>query len=155
MTDPDPNRKEMTMTPERRAALSAAGAVETTVAEFCGLSEAEEKVIEYRVLLAREARRLREGRGLTQREMANLLKVSQSRIPLIENGKTSLDAIAKAIVMLGGHLDGDLAPRTTPTPSPPVAPRPIRKLLRPASIGRPKTGQATQRLFKKKPSKTS
>ena len=107
MTNPRVLKREgMTMTPERRAALEAAGAVETTVAEFCGLSESEEKVVEYRLALAREARRLRQGRGLTQREMANLLQVSQSRIPLIERGETSLDAIAKAVVMLGGDLHG-------------------------------------------------
>ena len=92
------------MTPERRAILDAAGSVEVDPAKLFGLSDAQVRLAEYRAALAREVRRLRNDAGLSQREMADLLKLTQGRISLIESGEASIDATAKTIVEMGGHL---------------------------------------------------
>lgn len=112
----------MPMPTFRRAILMAAGAEESTVDEFLGLSEAERAVVEYRAGLAREAQRLRTSQGLTQREAAKLIGVTQSRIPLIEGGQASIEATAKAIVALGGNLPGPPpGEEATPPPAPAAA----------------------------------
>lgn len=94
------------MMPEKRARLEAAGyKVSDTVGEILGLSEADQQVVEFRTTLSRKVRALRNGRGLTQHQLAAIIGVSQSRVPGIENGKASLDTIAAVIIARDGTLE--------------------------------------------------
>lgn len=69
---------------------------------------AEETVARARRLAERRGHELAETRkrlGLTQREIAEALGVSVSRISQIEHGATSFEGIARYIEALGGRLD--------------------------------------------------
>ena len=92
----------------RRAELLRKGAVETTVQEFLGLDDADMQIVELRVELAKEVRRRREAGGLTQRELAGRMDVSQPRIPSIEDGGVNLETVLRAFLALGGSM-ADLA----------------------------------------------
>lgn len=51
---------------------------------------------------------LRESQGLTQKDLAGLLHVTQSRISQIENGRLEameLETLRAYVTALGGHLD--------------------------------------------------
>ena len=53
-------------------------------------------------------RELRESQGLTQKDLAGLLHVTQSRISQIENGRLEameLETLRAYVTALGGHLD--------------------------------------------------
>lgn len=102
------------MTPERRAKLEAAGHTVATAEDFFGLDEVDRAIVRLRLAAAAEVRRLREEQGLTQRELAERIEVSQSRIVGIEKGRNaSLDAILTAYVALGGGLP-DFGPPEPP-----------------------------------------
>ena len=93
-----------------RARLKAKGWVETTVDELFGLDEIDRQVVELRVRVAREVRRLREASGLSQEELAARIESSQPRVAKIEGGQAgvSLDSLVSAFFAAGGNLD-DLA----------------------------------------------
>ena len=118
------------MTPERRAKLEAAGHKVQSAEDFFGLDEADRRVVGLRLHVAREVRRLREEQGLTQSELADRIKVSQSRITGIEKGqKASFDAILTAYVVLGGGLPDFGINATT---------RPRRHRRHPSRFGMPR-----------------
>ena len=107
------------MTPERRERLKAAGIVPTTPEDSLGLTDIERKVVEFRLGLARELRRLRGERGLSQSDIAAIIQISQSRMPGIERGEgASLEAIMMAYLAAGGELPSfkslDLEPLELP-----------------------------------------
>ncbi len=79
----------------KRAALEAAGFRLSTVAEFLGLSEEDDDLVELRVALSQEIRRLRKVRRMSQREVARRMKTSQPRIANIEGASpgVSVDLI--------------------------------------------------------------
>jgi len=130
------------MTSERRAKLEAAGHTVASAEEFFGLDETDRKIVELRSIAAREVRRLRKEQGLTQRELAERIEVSQSRIANIEKGRnSSLDAILTAYVALGGGLpDFSTVHRNRPPKQRRRARRPggmvARKTLKADSSGR-------------------
>jgi transcriptional regulator with XRE-family HTH domain len=99
------------MDASERKALEAAGFRVGTVAEFLGLTEAEERLVELRVRLVKAIRRLREAQGISQTALARELKSSQSRIAKIEAGDpgVSLDLTLKGYFALGGDLAGLIA----------------------------------------------
>jgi DNA-binding XRE family transcriptional regulator len=70
---------------------------------------AEDTVARARRLLAErgghQLAEIRKRLGLTQREIAEVLGVSISRISQIEHGATSFDGIVRYIEALGGRLD--------------------------------------------------
>jgi DNA-binding XRE family transcriptional regulator len=118
------------MTPEKQKALEAAGfVVEDTPYDWLGLTDEERQLVELRVAASRAIRRLREVRGMTQQQLADRLKSSQSRVAKIEAGASnvSLDLTLKAFFAVGGALS-DLE---TAGPKP-AAPRPGK-----AAAGRP------------------
>ena len=147
------------MTPERRAKLEAAGHTIATAEDFFELDEADRIIVALRLQIARAVRQLRDSQGLTQRDLAERMKVSQPRVANIERGKNAtLDAILTAYLALGGRLpDFGLAEGNSPAVrvEQPVVPRSIRKQLPSPSTSRPKIGRFTRHLFKKKPTATS
>ncbi len=91
------------MTPKRKKALEAAGFKVTTVQEFLGLSDAEMRVVEIRVRLAKALRDLRRRKGLTQAAVARLVQSSQARVAAMENGGegATVDLLLRTLTVLG------------------------------------------------------
>lgn len=89
-----------------RKALEAAGFRVGTVAEFLGLTDEESRLVELRAALSRAIRRRRAIRGLTQKDVARLMKTSQPRVNRIEAGASdvSLDLMFRELFSLGGGL---------------------------------------------------
>jgi ribosome-binding protein aMBF1 (putative translation factor) len=69
--------------------------------ELLGLSDAEEAIVELRLRLADEVRRLRTGQGLTQRDLAQRLGSSQSRVAFLEQADASAELMIRALLVLG------------------------------------------------------
>ena len=93
------------MTPERRAKLEAAGHTIADPEDFLGLDEIDRRIVNLRLDVLRAIRQLREQQGLSQRQLADRLKVSQSRIAGIEKGqRASLNVILKVFMLVGGQL---------------------------------------------------
>lgn len=91
------------MTPERRAQLEAAGHTVASPEDFFGLDEVDRIIVQMRIDAANAVKRLRDEQGISQRELARRINVSQSRIAGIEKGRNaSLDKILTAYVALGG-----------------------------------------------------
>jgi DNA-binding XRE family transcriptional regulator len=93
----------MTMDPQKKARLEAAGYTFTTVSEWLGLTQAESHKIEIALALRFLLRRLRKRAGLTQAQAAKKLKTSQSRFSKMENGapSVSLDLLITSALGLG------------------------------------------------------
>ena len=135
------------MTPERRAKLEAAGHTVATAEDFFGLDEIDRMIVDFRLRAASEVRRLRETQKITQRELAERIEVSQSRVPDIENGrKTSLDVILSAYIAVGGELSDLVQPDPNPTEGPGEhrlikrQPSTLGRVLRPAGMVSRKAG---------------
>lgn len=94
------------MDKDKRARLEAAGFRFTTVAEFLGLSEEENQLVELRVTISNEIRRLRAANNLSQKEVARRMKTSQPRVAKIEAAAegVSLDLMLRELFMLGGRV---------------------------------------------------
>jgi len=93
----------MTMDPQKKARLEAAGFTFTTVSEWLGLAQAESHRIEIGLALRFLLRGLRKRAGLTQAQAAKKLKTSQSRFSKMENGapSVSLDLLIASALGLG------------------------------------------------------
>jgi transcriptional regulator with XRE-family HTH domain len=93
----------MTMYPEKKARLEAAGFTFTTASEWLGLTQAESDRIEIGLALRFLLRGVRKRAGLTQAEAAKKLKTSQSRFSKMENGapSVSLDLLITSALKLG------------------------------------------------------
>ncbi len=83
--------------------LRKAGFVETSVAEFLGLTPEEEALVEARVALTRKLKQVREEQGLTQAQVAKLIGSSQSRVAKMEatDRTVSLDLMIRTLFQLG------------------------------------------------------
>ena len=75
-----------------------------SLAEFCGLDDAETKVIDLKTGLANEVKRRRTVARMTQATLAQRLDVAKTRIVEMESGRpgTSLDALVAAFFAVGG-----------------------------------------------------
>jgi predicted XRE-type DNA-binding protein len=91
------------MKPSKKARLIAAGWKVGDAAEFLGLAPQEIALIEIRLALARELRRRRARKGLTQIEVAKLLRSSQSRVAKMEvaDRSVSVDLLMRSLLALG------------------------------------------------------
>jgi ribosome-binding protein aMBF1 (putative translation factor) len=71
--------------------------------EFLGLSREEEAYIELRLKLADGLKMQRHTRGVTQTQLAQTLRSSQSRVAKMEAGDptVSLDLLVKSLLALG------------------------------------------------------
>lgn len=91
------------MRKDRKARLELAGWKVGTVAEFLGLSEAEEALVELKLTLSRGLRARRARRKLTQAQLARMLKSSQSRVAKMEAGDptVSVDLLVRSLLAMG------------------------------------------------------
>jgi ribosome-binding protein aMBF1 (putative translation factor) len=78
----------------------ARGWVECSVAEFLGLSEAEEQLIEIKINLAQAVREAREKAGMTQAELAERLETKQPAIARLESAEGKSATIDKMLLAL-------------------------------------------------------
>jgi predicted XRE-type DNA-binding protein len=83
--------------------LGNAGWKTTTVQEFLGLSDEDMAVIEVKVALAKRLRVQRTRAGMSQVEVAKIVRSSQPRVAKMESAdKTvSIDLLVKALVKTG------------------------------------------------------
>lgn len=111
------------MDAQKRAALESAGWKVGDAADFLGLTEEEQRIIEFRLMVGRGVRRLRESHLLTQQQLAERIGSSQSRVAKIEaaSNEVSLDLMLRGFFSAGGRLsDLVLSPQR---PSRPKQPR--------------------------------
>ena len=107
------------MDAQKRAALEAAGWKVGDAADFLGLTEEEQQIIEFRLTVGRGVRRLRESQHLTQQQLAERIGSSQSRVAKIEaaSNEVSLDLMLRGFFSAGGRLsDLVLAPQRPSEP---------------------------------------
>ena len=75
----------------------------TNTQEFLALSDQEMAVIDLKISLIQKLRALRKATGCTQKQLAKMMKSSQSRVAMLESGASdaSLELICKALFTLG------------------------------------------------------
>lgn len=91
------------MKSSKKSRLIADGWKFGDAADLLGLEPEEVALIEIRLALARELRRRRARRRLTQVQMAKLLRSSQSRVAKMEaaDRSVSVDLLVRALLALG------------------------------------------------------
>ena len=91
------------MREEKRRRLEAKGWKVGSAQEFLRLSDEEAVYIDLKVRLATSLRDRRQRRGLTQADLAKLLRSSQSRVAKMEAGDPSvaLDLLIRSLLVLG------------------------------------------------------
>lgn len=91
------------MDPRKRARLETLGYRVTDAAEFLGLTPEEAEIVEVKVALGDYMRQLRTDRNWTQREVADRIGSSQSRVAKMETtvGSVSIDLMLKALFAMG------------------------------------------------------
>jgi ribosome-binding protein aMBF1 (putative translation factor) len=91
------------MKADKRKRLEGAGWRVGTVDEFLGLSKQESALVEVRLRLARRLRALRTQRGLSQADVAKLVRSSQSRVAKMETGDAtvSIDLLVRSLLAIG------------------------------------------------------
>ena len=102
------------MRTEKRKKLEAAGWRVGAAKDFLHLSEAEAAYVETKLKLADRLEAVRKERHLTQKELATMLKTSQSRLALMEKGDSSvsIDLLVRALGVFG--IEFDCAPHGRP-----------------------------------------
>ena len=87
----------------KRRKLEAKGWRIGSAQEFLGLQPEEVALIEVKLALSRNVRKLRLNRKVTQFELARRLHSSQSRVAKIEAGDSSisLDLLVRTLIVLG------------------------------------------------------
>lgn len=93
----------MTMNEAKRRRLEGKGWRFGGAAEFLGLSEEEEALIEVKLKLARSLREVRIKKGLGQTGAAKIIRSSQSRVAKMEAGdpSVSVDLLLRSHFALG------------------------------------------------------
>jgi len=91
------------MRESKRKKLAAKGWKTGSAKEFLGLRPEEEAYIELRLKLADGLKTRRHSRGVTQTQLAQALRSSQSRVAKMEAGDptVSLDLLVKSLLALG------------------------------------------------------
>ena len=87
-------------------ALKAAGWTVGDASDFLGMSDEQRQLLDLRMEMARAIRTRRGEMKLSQKNLADRLKSTQSRVSLIEaaDPDVSLDQLAKALIALGGKI---------------------------------------------------
>jgi DNA-binding XRE family transcriptional regulator len=106
----------MAVDAKTREALKAAGWKVGNAAEFLGLTEEEQQIMEFRLMVGRGVRRLRETHHLTQRQLAARIGSNQSRVAKIEaaSSEVSLDLMLRGFFSAGGRVTDLIPPRVVP-----------------------------------------
>ena len=91
------------MRESKRSKLAAKGWKLGSAKDFLGLTPQEEAYIELRLKLADGLKLRRGSRGVTQTQLARVLRSSQSRVAKMEAGDptVSLDLLVKSLLALG------------------------------------------------------
>lgn len=91
------------MRESKRNKLVAKGWKVGSAKEFLRLTAEEAAYVEFRLRLAKELKMRRQSRGLTQTQLAQTLRSSQSRIAKMEAGDptVSIDLLVKSLLALG------------------------------------------------------
>jgi ribosome-binding protein aMBF1 (putative translation factor) len=91
------------MKPEKRKRLEAAAWRVGTAREFLGLTDEEAALIELKLDLARAVKAERMRRKMTQEELGERLRSSQSRVAKMEAGdpSVSIDLLIRILLRLG------------------------------------------------------
>ena len=91
------------MRESKRTKLTARGWKLGSAKDFLGLTPQEEAYIELRLKLADGLKLRRGSRGVTQTQLARVLRSSQSRVAKMEAGDptVSLDLLVKSLLALG------------------------------------------------------
>ena len=91
------------MRESKRKKLESKGWKLSSAKELLGLSDQEEMYIELRLKLAEGLKARRRANGVTQIELAQTIRSSQSRVAKMEAGDptVSLDLLVKSILALG------------------------------------------------------
>ncbi len=86
-----------------RERLEKAGYRITDAQKFLGLSDEELSIIDLKICLIKKLREVRKASGVTQKQLAKIMKSSQSRVAMLESGSSdaSLELICKALFVLG------------------------------------------------------
>lgn len=87
----------------KRKRLEADGWIVGDVKTFLGLSDSESEFIEMKLALAENLKQRRIQRGMTQKDLAEQLSSSQSRVAKIEGGdeSVSLDLLVRSLLTVG------------------------------------------------------
>ena len=93
----------MAMKKAKRDQLAKRGYKITSAQEFLGLSDEEIAVIDLKINLINMLREARKATGVTQKQLARLMRSSQSRVAMLESGSSdaSLELICRALFTLG------------------------------------------------------
>jgi len=93
----------MTVRESKRKKLAAKGWKVGSAQDFLGLSDAEQALIELRLKLADGLKSRRHARGVTQTQLAESLRSSQSRVAKMESGDptVSIDLLVRSLLALG------------------------------------------------------
>jgi ribosome-binding protein aMBF1 (putative translation factor) len=93
----------MTMRQDKRKRLQAKGWQVGDTGTFLGLSAQEAAYIELRLKLAEGLKDRRQSQGLSQTDLATVIRSSQSRVAKMENGdpSVSLDLLIRSLLALG------------------------------------------------------
>lgn len=91
------------MVKEKKRRLAAKGWKVGTVKEFLGLADEEAAYIELKIRLAQALRQRRQEKGLSQLDLAGMLRSSQSRVAKMEAGdpSVSVDLLVRSLISLG------------------------------------------------------
>ena len=91
------------MRKEKKKRLAAKGWKIGNAKDFLGLSEEESAYIELKIRLAEALRQRRQGKGLSQVDLAGKLESSQSRVAKMEAGdpSVSLDLLVRSLLVMG------------------------------------------------------
>lgn len=87
----------------KRKRLESKGWKVGTVKEFLQLSPEESAYLEMKLTLSKNLQKFRREKNLTQKELANRLQSSQSRVAKMEAGdpSVSLDMMVRSLLTLG------------------------------------------------------
>jgi DNA-binding XRE family transcriptional regulator len=92
----------MVMDKEKQKKLEASGWKLGSTAEFLDLNEGESAYIELKLSLSKNLQKKRRSLNITQKDLARLIKSSQSRVAKMEAGDptVSLDLLVKSLLVL-------------------------------------------------------
>ena len=95
------------MNEAKRARLEAAGFKVGTIREFLELTPEENALVEIKLAMSNELRQRRQKQSLSQTDLANRLKSSQSRIAKMEAGEPgiSFDLMLRALLAVGASRE--------------------------------------------------
>jgi DNA-binding XRE family transcriptional regulator len=91
------------LNPKKRNKLQKLGYRVTDAQEYAGLSDQEMALIELKISLIQKLRAVRSRRALSQKQFAELLQLSRSRVAMLERGapELSVDLICRALIAVG------------------------------------------------------